>query len=245
MLAVASFPLFADSGQTTQSAWQQCRASNCWLDGETTVLGRAPRSGASSLLEIRQLGDDAIEVTAGASAWVVRGRDESEQVLPSATTLLAPLPARLVSDRFAVVVDSESRWVDDQPLIESLDPQADFESASPLLANASRPPSAETLAKWFDALAVLQRMSASSAAFQQTAAELVVSPGGLDGGAVVTRRGESWRVEASCLRRHELATVLRTDLLKQMAAMQSTMILSPSTGDRGNDVAVVCAPIVV
>ncbi|MCA9177802.1 MAG: adenylate/guanylate cyclase domain-containing protein, partial [Planctomycetales bacterium] len=105
--------------------------------------------------------------------------------------------------------------------------------------------SAETLAKWFDALAVLQRMSASSAAFQQTAAELVVSPGGLDGGAVVTRRGASWRVEASCLRRHELATVLRTDLLEQMAAMQSTMILSPSAGDRGNDVAVVCAPIVV
>lgn len=62
---------------------------------------------------------------------------------------------------------------------------------------ADQAPSAERLARWFEALLGVQRAAAGSQAFYSDTARAVVQLVGLDRGMVLLRRGEDWETVAS------------------------------------------------
>lgn len=78
------------------------------------------------------------------------------------------------------------------------------------------PPAADTLIQWFDALNQLQRSSAGSAEFYETAVHCLSDPGGLDLGLALVRNAERWEIAASHVPFPEAGFSFRRDLVDRV-----------------------------
>ncbi len=89
-------------------------------------------------------------------------------------------------------------------------------SAPKVLSSLGDAANAETLARWFETLLVVQRAAASSPEFYAQTARAVVDLVGLDCGYVLVRRGESWDVIAHCTANNTEGTGFSKTILKRV-----------------------------
>lgn len=73
-------------------------------------------------------------------------------------------------------------------------------------------PSPLTLEAWFEAISQLHKSVAGSHEFFAEAARAIHTPGGLDGGMILSRSKQDWKIEASFIPSPEFGTAFRSDL---------------------------------
>ncbi|MCA9188992.1 MAG: adenylate/guanylate cyclase domain-containing protein [Planctomycetales bacterium] len=121
------------------------------------------------------------------------------------------------------------------------------EYGAPIIASSAigRSPGASTIATWFEVLTGLARMPASDPEYLSTAAELLLVPGGLDAGWVLSHQDGHWHVVRAAAGELDDELRPRLDVLRRAAREQATLYCGNSSRQQlADDVeAVICAPV--
>jgi adenylate cyclase len=179
---------------------------------------------------------------------VVMEQAEPEQAEPERPALAAPPVAEAPLEQASPEAAAAAPGTPPEAgQLVSIEEPTSMQPPMRTLRELGETPDAETLARWFETLIMVQQAAASSAEFLDTTARAVVELVGLDVGLVLLREADAWRVAAEAARdegTHTFSTTVLAEVVQQRRTFYRNLGADPGAASLVGVETVVAAPIV-